>query len=227
MITIKLTQEEVLEAVDLYKGEFINEYGVFIFEDFAFEYKCFCGKNNTLKPTRIETKDKEVTVTYYANPFIKEWLKFTITEDGNWQDLIDTSLFMTCAAKGIKGKEMQKTIEDHINQYTAIRFALMYYIMKRIENREIKICEAKEYKKSNKKTVNKTDKEQKDIILLDDLVRYINHSNGHKIIKCEAWGVRGHFRHYKSGKVIFIKPYKKGKKRNEVKELDRNYILEG
>ena len=34
-------------------------------------------------------------------------------------------------------------------------------------------------------------------------------------IKCLAWGVRGHFRHYKDGRVIFIKPYVKGKKRDE------------
>ena len=28
--------------------------------------------------------------------------------------------------------------------------------------------------------------------------------------RCEAWMVRGHYRHYKSGKTIFIAPYKKG-----------------
>lgn len=27
----------------------------------------------------------------------------------------------------------------------------------------------------------------------------------------EAWGVRGHKRHYKNGKVVFVKPYTKGK----------------
>ena len=27
---------------------------------------------------------------------------------------------------------------------------------------------------------------------------------------CEAWMVRGHYRHYKSGKVVYISPYKKG-----------------
>ncbi len=27
---------------------------------------------------------------------------------------------------------------------------------------------------------------------------------------CEAWMVRGHYRHYKSGKVVYINPYKKG-----------------
>ena len=34
-------------------------------------------------------------------------------------------------------------------------------------------------------------------------------------ITCAAWGVRGHFRHYKSGKTVFIQPYVKGKKRDE------------
>lgn len=36
----------------------------------------------------------------------------------------------------------------------------------------------------------------------------------HKIL-CPAWSVRGHMRHYKSGKVVFINPYIKGKKRDE------------
>ena len=30
---------------------------------------------------------------------------------------------------------------------------------------------------------------------------------------CEAWGVRGHYRHYKNGKVVYIAPYQKGKGR--------------
>lgn len=33
--------------------------------------------------------------------------------------------------------------------------------------------------------------------------------------KCPAWGVQGHYRHYKSGKVIYIAPYIKGKYRND------------
>lgn len=35
---------------------------------------------------------------------------------------------------------------------------------------------------------------------------------------CEAWNVRGHYRHYKSGKVSFVKPYTKGKGRLNQKE---------
>lgn len=34
-------------------------------------------------------------------------------------------------------------------------------------------------------------------------------------IQCKAWGVRGHFRHYKNGKVIFVEAYVKGKDREQ------------
>lgn len=34
-------------------------------------------------------------------------------------------------------------------------------------------------------------------------------------IRCQAWGVRGHFRHYKDGTVIFIQPYVKGKEKDK------------
>ena len=34
-------------------------------------------------------------------------------------------------------------------------------------------------------------------------------------IHCLAWGVRGHFRHYKNGKTIFIESYVKGKDRSK------------
>lgn len=32
---------------------------------------------------------------------------------------------------------------------------------------------------------------------------------------CDLWEVSGHWRTYKSGKTVFVRPYKKGKKRNE------------
>ena len=34
-------------------------------------------------------------------------------------------------------------------------------------------------------------------------------------ITCPCWGVRGHHRHYKSGKVIFVNAYRKGKNRGK------------
>lgn len=40
---------------------------------------------------------------------------------------------------------------------------------------------------------------------------------------CECWGVRGHIRHLKDGREIFIKPYKKGIKRDTIDE-GKDYV---
>lgn len=41
------------------------------------------------------------------------------------------------------------------------------------------------------------------------IIHYGRKNNGYER-KTESWGVRGHWRHYKSGKSIFIQPFRKG-----------------
>lgn len=41
----------------------------------------------------------------------------------------------------------------------------------------------------------------------------------------ESWSVRGHYRHYKSGKVIFIKSFEKGKNRKQASQKKTKYKL--
>lgn len=43
---------------------------------------------------------------------------------------------------------------------------------------------------------------------------YNTYLGKHKVITCPSWGVIGHTRTLKSGKQIWIKPYRKGKERN-------------
>lgn len=43
-------------------------------------------------------------------------------------------------------------------------------------------------------------------------------------ITCPAWGVRGHFRHLRNGKVIFIEPFVKGKERDKYKGKEYNLL---
>ena len=67
------------------------------------------------------------------------------------------------------------------------------------------------------------------VYLLDDIVKYV-HDNyvsqgGTHNIQCECWGVRGHYRTYKSGKQVWINAYKKGKKRQEMEPKDKTYYL--
>ena len=46
-----------------------------------------------------------------------------------------------------------------------------------------------------------------------------------KHLTCPCWGVRGHYRHLSSGKVVFVKPYRKGKLRNKPEaQVDKDYV---
>lgn len=67
------------------------------------------------------------------------------------------------------------------------------------------------------------------VFYLNDIVEYISEhyteSKGYHQIKCECWEVRGHYRHYKSGKRVFIPSYKKGKKRDSVESEPKEYIV--
>ncbi len=43
-------------------------------------------------------------------------------------------------------------------------------------------------------------------------------------IACPCWSVRGHYRHYKSGKVVFIESYEKGKSRGELSKKEYQLV---
>ena len=47
----------------------------------------------------------------------------------------------------------------------------------------------------------------------DEVRERIKRSHEIHIWHCPAWGVRGHYRHYKNGKVSYVRPYVKGAKK--------------
>lgn len=67
----------------------------------------------------------------------------------------------------------------------------------------------------------------RECFLLNDIVKYVSiHPNKSSIkYRCECWGVRGHIRHMADGRTIFIKPYKKGKKRDILEPKSKTYLL--
>lgn len=82
---------------------------------------------------------------------------------------------------------------------------------------------------NTQKAESKRNRENK-IYLLDEIVDYVNENGltilpGKHIINCPCWSVRGHYRHYKSGKVVFIKNYEKGKEKGKVKSKDKTYTI--
>lgn len=79
----------------------------------------------------------------------------------------------------------------------------------------------------NRTTSKRNNKSKKDdtIFLLNDIIAYTcaNETGIKHNITCDCWTVRGHYRHYKSGKVIFIGDYRKGKNKNI--PVNKTYIL--
>ena len=46
-------------------------------------------------------------------------------------------------------------------------------------------------------------------------------------MNCPCWGVIGHIRHYKSGREVWIKPYRKGRQRNNPEAYQaKEYLME-
>ena len=53
------------------------------------------------------------------------------------------------------------------------------------------------------------------------------YSAPHRHMTCPCWGVIGHWRNYKSGKRVWIEPYRKGKKRDDPKAYRaKEYVYE-
>lgn len=85
--------------------------------------------------------------------------------------------------------------------------------------------------KANEKKTNRNDYGNKKVYLLDEIVEYVNNngltvssSSTHKI-QCPCWSVRGHYRHYKNGNVVFIKSHEKGKEKGKTKPKDKVYVV--
>lgn len=74
-------------------------------------------------------------------------------------------------------------------------------------------------------------KKHNKIFLLDEIVEYVSANDlassgqGTNQIQCPCWSVRGHYRHYKSGKTVFIKSYEKGKERGKIAPKDKVYMV--
>ena len=70
---------------------------------------------------------------------------------------------------------------------------------------------------------------ERELFLLKDIIEYVTiHPNKSSIkYRCECCGVRGHFRHYETGQVIFIHPFKKGKKRDILEPKSNTYLTDG
>ena len=94
----------------------------------------------------------------------------------------------------------------------------------KLKERVVKANKTVEVKKNGKSTYKSVVYLERTIYLDKDFKltkRDVTH-----IIKCPAWGVRGHYRHMKSGLLVYVKPYVKGKQRKDFdKYVGKEYRL--
>lgn len=67
------------------------------------------------------------------------------------------------------------------------------------------------------------------IFMFDEIVDYASKHIPQYIrkeFKCECWGVRGHYRRLKSGKIVFVRPYTKGKNKNKEDQSNKEYLTD-
>lgn len=134
---------------------------------------------------------------------------------------------------GLKRQMGINKMREHIQYYNSMFLAIFQYLTVVLDNRKTIIKEVKmdnkvskqeNIKNDNSKKVNNIIK-KKVINLSNDNIKYkltINNEIANNLIKrtytrrTETWQVRGYERHYKSGKVTYVKPFIKGNKNGKI-----------
>ena len=160
---------------------------------------------------------------------------YCCTKSENWVSVENNNFF---ARYQYSTKDFLTYDSDKDNAFKTLKIycSLMKYIMRKIGERNI--LEVEVENKNKTKIKNNTVRENKKhhnnrnittpIYNLVDkrattVERLIKKRNGWTI--SHSFQVRGHYRHYKNGKVVFINPYKKGKKRNDTESKGKKYFL--
>lgn len=123
-------------------------------------------------------------------------------------------------------KEDLEDLKDKKITKVLLLFDAVNYIVYKAMNQETILIEETKRKYTNS-SGKRNSASKKDIVysLTDCVRKYAKHINHCKhVFTCEHWEVRGHYRHYKSGKVVYVKPFEKGKNK-DTKLKDKIYTL--
>ena len=180
-----------------------------IFDDIDGTYKWNCSAN-CRTPYSGNNKKMEYMITGYEDATTK-----IMEKQDRKQSEIDAY------ATNIMGKTT-RPLSFLLKTMCYINWLMQHPEYKEVETKEIKETKLKESRKQIKNHANvTTEKRQTNHVHTiqinnirfktknSNVVRGLRSSKRRMSLSC--WGVRGHFRHYKNGKVVYIKPYTKGK----------------
>lgn len=213
-------------AIRYMNGDFDK---IFFNQEIAFaSAKVFCKETNIFMFSFIATRypldidnikdDNGNVVSYHGEePQAYYGVNFTFNNLGKSEFFqvvfeAETKGFLVINEKDFKDKSlMEVTVQYLVYAYLDIQFIAL-----RKKEKIQKIRALLQSKSSNCSNENRVYK----VNLNDHVIYEYEPSNVHREFTrhCEAWSVRGHYRQYKSGKTIFIKPYIKGKGRLSQKQ---------
>ena len=161
-----------------------------------------------------DIKEKYVTVGMTIKMCNAEYTFYNIITKNNMYWSFDTS-------NELYGEELEKFLFDEkkIEQ----DFRVFVGVQQKALNSHKKIVKiVSDIPREIKDNVAQRSATERSIILDKGVVfTHVYDNTRHYERRTEAWSVRGHYRHCKSGKVVFIPPFTKGK--GEIK--DKNYII--
>lgn len=216
MIQIYIPYKKIPQITDKFDKN-ILETG-FIFNEFVFSFTDICDSVPVFHvAVNIDTQYK---VLHFAVRKGLKDLQYVF-----YYDLMRGPVFG--AYHDMLGPEEEEAAADVLS---CVLDSIMY-IMEQAYNKNVYYKKHPEEKPeadlsaSNKATRNRKNK----IYLLDDIIIYgASHSTDiiTKHYKCPCWQVRGFYRHLKSGKTIWVKPFQKGWNRKKEKPKDSIYLAD-
>lgn len=195
-------------------AQLFEEHG-FIFDDF----RLYLMTSKDVKQTVYKVEiDKDVLYVKRINLNTNKGMKFIFSFD----EFID-SLFESLDEKeGLNGKQREEVIrqklkdEDLYTNNAVLMNTLIYVTLKGLEEPETILVEETTRRYTKSESSRKAAADVTRVYSLTDCVRkYTRHVNHCKhVYTCEHWEVRGHYRHLKSGKTIYVRPFEKGRNKN-------------
>lgn len=221
MNKIEISLEQANSIIELFNtGKLKNGYvNKFIFEKYAINIK---GNLSAVVITK-EGNIKFTTVINIVDSVTQKMIPLTIITDHGTPSMAVRENDMAFAQR-MQQDDCYEELKKDIGSFIEFCHAFMLYVMTYQRDRKEKHSVPRKYSREHRISTS-----QNKIYLLDDIVKYVYDNyvpqGGTHNIQCECWGVRGHYRTYKSGKKIWINAFKKGKKRNETEPKDKTYYL--
>lgn len=244
MNRIKIDEIDIIELMNKYEEELKEDSSLvclmfeegFIFNQFSFVSSLFSDFNsNRFRVSVYEDPENEKLFIWHfygvsqgiiKSELVIHKLELVLRWDSKKDRLGTLSIIDD---EYVKDEELQEMfLGMHLTMMKIIN-SIIYEIK---NNSTIIFAESSENTDSKPKSAprSKTIKGSKDKEYnLKSLIYYgakKYHKNGGHM-SCECWGVRGHYRHYKNGKIVKIQPFKKGSKRDSMEPTDKTYILGG